>query len=287
MRLPISKQIELSPFSLEEEYDKLRRLFCDNDAFCSNPFCPLEQEHISYFYLLEHMFLQWELRRSFISAEGMMVSLQISNWDFQTAISEDRLLDYIQFVLNAIEFVDQRNGTDRVVMEKNNRIIKKAIKENCLFVFERLNAELKKEQSELYVVYKNDVASAVSIQQPKLEASIVDYLRIDNRDNIQRKREILCGLSTILEPHKGLLNNDNGFKLFDSTSFLLNNAGIRHAFKPDNRIHAKFQAMNKDDLIKWYDRTFQMILACVAEMPYLEFRDEIMELKDKNKPSSQ
>ncbi len=283
MRTKISERIfhQLSP---QKEFERLYSLFCNRGAFKAGPFSIHADEYYSFNDLLNRHFLRWNLRGTFISVKEMMGCLGISVNDFMDPVSEDKLLDFIQFLLNAIAFVDKIYNTDSELFY-DDPAIENAIKENCNILMERLNAEIKEEQEELVVIYKNDVASVVSTQHPELSESIIEYLKLLNRNNIQRKREILCGLSPFLESRKSFLNTDYGLKLYENASFMLNNAQIRHPYNPNDPIHAKFQAMSSDVLIKWYDRTFQMILACIALLPYLEFRQEILELRDKKKNS--
>ena len=129
-------------------------------------------------------------------------------------------------------------------------------------------------------VYKDDVASAVSEQREDLKASITEYLKIDNRNDLGRKGEILCTLAKKLEPHEKDLNNSKFKQLCSDTTFLLNNIGARHSLNPENKIKAQFLTMEDEAVEQWYDRTFQMFLACVAVIPYLEYENDIKALKN-------
>ena len=279
MRTRISEQNFFPNFSARKEYEKLYSLFCNRNAFQASPFADPPDEFYSFSQLLNKSFLRWNLRGTFTSLNEMLDSLCISERFFDGSISDDRFLDFIQFILNALEFVVQ-------VYKRNNDIycndsmIEATIKEQCALLLDRFHAEVKKDHSELYVVYKNDAASALSIQQPKLKISIIDYLKIDNRDDLKRKSEILCSLAKDLEPHEKSLER-NGFRqLCSDTTLLLNVSGIRHDLNPQKKLEAKFLKMSEQDRIKWCDRTFQMILACMAVLPYLDYKDEITSIKD-------
>ena len=278
MRTRISERNLFPNFSLRREYEKLFVLFSDNSAIRAN--CLYHSKtYYSYFEMLKERFLTWKLRGSFISVEEMMDSLGISKDYFIDDISDNRLLDFIQFILNAIFFVEKMILENPFEIYHNNELIKKAIEENCDLLLGKFHAEIKTEPSELYIVYKNSIASVAAVRHPhpKVEESIIDYLKIDNRDNLKRKSEILCSLAKDLEAHKESLSTSG--QLYSDTTFLLNKSGIRHDLNPNDKQKAHFLAMNEQERIKWYDRTFEMILACMAELPYLKYKDEIQEIR--------
>ena len=82
-----------------------------------------------------------------------------------------------------------------------------------------------------------------------------------------------------LEPLAGKFKGNEFGSLFDDTTLLMNKIGARHTFNPNDKIEAKYAAMTDDELIIWYDRTFHMFLACMAAVPYLDFRAEIKMIK--------
>lgn len=260
-------------FSPEKEFFKLRRFLCDKSAFKSSGY--YDYSDYSIFDLLAYFFDKWKLRGSFTSLEEMMYSLKLN--DTSGSVSEDKLLDYVQFILNVLFFLTTIK-INPFYFESFNSIHDSTV-QHCALLLKKLNAEAKKIDDEIVVSYKNDVATVVSSQQPELAPSIAEYLAINNRDDLQRKAEVLCSLAKALEPQKQRLD-DNGFQqLRSDATFLLNKTGIRHALDPNDDIEAQFLAMDDSERIKWYDRAFKTVLACMAVLPYLEFRDEIKEIK--------
>lgn len=281
MRKRITQQNTFTSFSLETEYQKLNELFSKSIAFgriigpvASNA-CP----SLSYLDCLHGLFLDWNLRGTFIKVEEMLQSLQISEEDFQYKATEDRLLDYIQFILNAVVFVDTSVKSHKYSLYKATDAIYKAIVDNSSQVVNYLGAKIMADKKELVVVYKDDVATAISEQNQDLQVSITEYLKIDNRGDIQRKGEILCTLAKKLEAFEKELNGTEFKQLCTDTTFLLNNIGARHYPDPENRIKAQFTTMKKEEVEQWYDRAFQMFLACMAAVPYLGYKDKIKALK--------
>ena len=121
--------------------------------------------------------------------------------------------------------------------------------------------------------------TALAEQNPELRFSIQDYLKIDNRGDLDRKSEILCTLAKKLEPHESKFNGTEFKTLCSETTMLLNGVGPRHALNEKDHIKRKALAMTAKEQEEWYNRAFQMFLACMALLPYLEFKNEIKELK--------
>lgn len=49
-----------------------------------------------------------------------------------------------------------------------------------------------------------------------------------------------------------------------------------HYYNPDNKVNAQFLRMSEADIENWYDRTFQLFLACMSVVPYLNYKSDIM-----------
>ena len=278
MRLPLSKRDPFPKFDLNEEYEKINQLFHDKDAFSVQSRYSQQRDYYSYYDVLDEFFLQWHLRKECTSIEEMLYKLHISE---SSKITEGVFLDYAQFVMNAVEYVKEIVIRLPFDIHRDNYSIGNAIKDNCIFVLNKLNAEAKSINLEWCVVYKNDVATTVSIQNQESAQSIVEYLKIENRDNLERKGEILSSLYKQLEPHKRNLI-DNGFQqLCNDMSLLLNKTGARHALDPNDGIEAQILTMGDQERIKWYDHAFKAVLACMAVLPYLELKKEIKDIKHR------
>lgn len=78
---------------------------------------------------------------------------------------------------------------------------------------------------------------------------------------------------------ENILNGTEFSKLCTDTTFLLNHIGARHYQDPDRKDNAPFLAMSDSELEKWYDHAFDMFLACMSVLPYLEYKKDIKTLK--------
>ena len=180
MRQRISGKNIFPVFSLENEYKKLHDLFFDRSEFgllVGSLKNSKARPSLSYNDCLQSMFLDWELRGSFTSLEEMLLGLQISEDDFDKESTEERLLDYIQFILNAIIVVSLEVQKGCYTIYQTSESIYNAIVENSRLILDRLGAEIVNAPNELVIAYKDDVATALSTQNPDIADSIVDNVQ--------------------------------------------------------------------------------------------------------------
>lgn len=283
MRQRISQKNVFPVFDIETEYKKLKDLFFDRSAFGKILPYGRSAPCLSFNDCLKTAFLDWELRGTFTSIEEMLMSLKISDDDFSANPSEERLLDYIQFIINAASFlVSILKRRKFNVYFAGAETIFNAIADNAHLLLSRLGAEMINTPGELWVVYKDDVASCVAEQNEDIKESIIEYLKIDNRGNLQRKGELLCTLAKKLEPHEGKFNGTEFKTLCSNTTELLNKIGARHALNDKDRIEKKILRMDMAEQEKWFDYTFQLCLACMAVIPYIDIKSKIKLLKSED-----
>lgn len=283
MRQRISDRNKFPTFSIEKEYDKLDDLFHNRGAFGRILVVTQRAKpSISYNDCIRNMFLDWELRGSFTTLEEMMEAFAISVENFADGVTEERLLDYIQFLANAVVYVDASVRGGGYAIYCANEAIGDALAENCQYILEYLGAEMVREGQEFVVVYRDDVATAVKEQNPDLSGSIVEYQKIDNRGDLQRKGEILCTLAKKLEPLEPQFKGTEFNTLCTDTTMLFNNIGARHAWKPEHSVSSQFMSMDEAELEGWYDNAFKMFLACMSVLPYLDVKPELKSLKSGN-----
>ena len=280
MRQRISEKNIFPVFDVYAEYRKLAVLFHEEKAFGHRYDYGNGDTNLSYRDVLEDIFLDWDLKGTFTSVKEMLSGLGISEQDMKCDASEDRLLDYIQFVINACPFVLAyvRNQSRNYYHDPGERAFN-SLSDLSHLLLNRLGAEVVDEAGELCVRYKDDIATVVAEQNDECRGSIVEYLKIDNRGDLTRKEEILCTLAKKLEAHDKQFHGTEFSSLCSDTTALLNNLGPRHSLDENNNIKRKALEMCDVEREKWYDRTFQMFLACMAAVPYLEFRKEIKDLK--------
>ena len=102
--------------------------------------------------------------------------------------------------------------------------------QNCKYLLGKFHCkcQVDEENNEVYVIFKDDLATIISQKDPDVEPSLTEYNRIDNCGNIRRKGEILCTLSKKLEAVESQIKGTEFYPLYNDTTFLLNKIGARH-----------------------------------------------------------
>lgn len=280
MRIKISDRNTFPVFDMEKEYQKIHSLCFDKNAFGRYIYGGISKTrpNISYNGALQYFFLGWPLRGSFTSIEEMLFSLAISEDDFAKDSSEERILDFIQFTLNAVYYIDSMVDSDQYMIYKATDSIGKAIFQNCQYVADKLGTDIKKDKNEFFLVYKDDMVTEIGNQIPELVDSLTEYQKIDNRRNVVRKAEVLCTLAKRLEPYEKSICRTEFKALCDDTTFLLNKIA-RHNLKESDSVDKKFLDMNESKFEEWCDRTYKMFIGCMSVLPYIEYKSEIKEMK--------
>lgn len=275
MRKRISERNIFPSFDIKKEYDKIQILFCKEGEFGYVHDRGIYHASLTYKSILEINFLSWNLRGTFISLSEMLDDLEISDKYFKREPSEDRFLDYIQFIVNAVCFVDKLVEEKSLTYYRQGVTVENAIISNISLIADYFDTEFAKgENGELFVSYKNDISSVIANNFPDLRGSIVEYQKIDNR-----KGELLCTFAKILKKYERLINGTEFKSICSDTTMLMNNAGVRHCINQNNKIGVKFYSMSDEDKLKWYDRAFEMFIACMAVVPYLKYKDELKSIR--------
>lgn len=283
MRQRISEKNIFPSFDLFEEYQKLEEIFSYRHTIGTYNMWG-DQTELRYTfeqYIQDHQFDNWNLRGTFINLQEMRKKLNIAPESFsKETITEEQLLDYIQFILNCIF----RIGTTIFEPESayfTDRDTLNVLLEQCKLLVDKLHCKEKVDDSsyEIYLIYCNELSAQVSQQNPDIEVSLTDYQRIDNRGDLRRKGEILCTLSKRLESVEAQIKGTEFYQLYNDTTFLLNKIGARHWTGKDKLANATFKKMSPEELEGWYDTAFNLVLSCIAIVPYLAVKDKIKAIR--------
>lgn len=277
MRKRITDNNIFPVFSLKNEYEKIQGLLHFPRVIEAYDDLRLDYGYYSIDDALRILFLEWNLRGTFTSVDEMRGALGIGKSLEVIPITEEIMLDYIQFVLNAVRFVSDRIKNNNSLRIENESVFN-SINSNCQFLLKKLGAETCEEEGEIFIVYCGDVATAVSNEHKNCAASITEYQKIDNRGDYNRKAEILCTLSKKLEPYESQIKSPLFDRLCNDTKFLLNKLA-RHEQYKDDPVSRIFREMSVNEKEQWCDKAFQLFLGCMAVVPCAEIMRDINALK--------
>lgn len=283
MRKKISEANRFPQFDLYTEYQKIEYLISkkqiigvyDDFGRRTIPRFTLEQ------YVDNLYFNDWNLRGTFFSVLEMRIGLGIDEKMLSAKpINENIVLDFIQYAAN----INMRVATTidlctvAFIVDKNYLMV---LIDNMKALLEKLNAHFSFDNAtdEVFISYNDDLGSVVANDYPEIEDRIVEYKRIDNRGDLQKKGEILCTFFKKLESIERKFKGTTYEKMCSDTTFLFNKTGARHWVEEDKIASKTFLAMSSAQLEEWYDRTYQMFLSCMVVSQYLDIKKEIEEIK--------
>lgn len=265
-----------------EEYKKIEYLFSEVKCIGTfnrygrrmDPMYTLEE------YLSELQFYDWNLRGRCITLQELRNSLGITQDCMNNQFSTDRLLDYLQFILNCMIRIELTLKACSVVYLIDESLLNMII-ENTKSVLEQLNYSIviDNNNDEIYIVYQSPETTAVSEIHDDIKESVTEYRRHDFKGDLKRKEEILCTLYKKLEAIEKDFQGTEYDKLLKDTKFLFNKSGVRHFVEEDKIASKTFMNMSPDEIEKWYDRIYDLFLTCMLMSDYLKIRKSIKELK--------
>lgn len=279
MRKRISETNIFPKFNLFEEYQKIEYLISENRIIggINGLGRRLTPQYTIEDYVGELCFSDWTLRGTFLSIPEMRYGLGIEKAAITAEnINDDLILDFLQYAANLCLRAASSIGSYSHIYIADKHYFS-MIMGNISMLASRLDAELYTESpvSEIFITYKDPLSSVVAEDHPDIKNSIVEYKKIDNRNDLNRKGEILCTLFKILESVEDNFKGTTYAKLCSDTTFLFNKIGARHWVENDRIASKTFLSMSPAELEQWYDRTFDLFLSCMVVLNYLKIKKDI------------
>lgn len=265
-------------YDINKEFVKIIRL-CNSDIYRGYGYSLAAENLVD-----KHLLKKWKQRKSYLSCEEMLgdIKSHLSSNDINSKII---ILEYYVNILHLIEsnkgFLFANNSlqpTDKFGL----------VQENICILLEHLNLEKLIIQSEekVLLVPKSPAATAVAeISSDETGLAILKYHHASMKGNLEEKKKLLYQISLEYEP---LLQSPiEGYKdFFEKTNALLNNLHIRHNNKAKENNKNKVINIDDQELERWYDELYQLLLFCVLIKNNLERKNDVdkflKELKGAN-----
>lgn len=275
MRRSIFDLMNDNEIDVKREYIRIHKLF-EEDTFYSR------YSYISiYEYIDRYFFENWDKRGRCLSINDMFTSFNIRNKQGLYDDTIEKLLLYIEVIINLIRISDIEILTEEDEDYKYcSWNIKELLDENINGLLEDLNYEIKEmSDGELVIVEKDLVLSAVAETNKNVSDKVIEYRRFILKGKVKSKREILNLLANEIEGMKQTFKGTTYSNLMDDVQFMLNNLNIRHNNLSGKNKKEYVVNLSRTKLEKLYDQTFDMILGLFVIDKYIKDKNEIDELK--------
>ena len=231
--------------------------------------------------VFEIEFRDWKQRGRCITLNDYFDTIGFETIKLGAGSFANQFLTYIEIVYNAWCFVDkkiQKNRTsvrwgadgkelrrlmDEVLSEMNQKAYYDPETEQCLIGED-----------------SPQVTAAVEATEPETASQILHYNHRQLAGEISKKKTILHNLAKYLEGRESELKSIN-MQLFTDLNTVFNNLDIRHnniAQRECFDYKEKLARMSPEELEKWYDDVYQLILLAILEMDNVKRRKRLRTL---------
>ena len=270
MRQNIFNLLKNTNLDIKEEYDRIYMLFEKTSLY---PFKSILD------YINEEKFFEWKYRGRFLNIFDVMEELKIDNWQIELSNSTQKfnietLIRYIEFVLNMLSLIEFD------LFSSQNRQTLKILKDNIKTLLEDLNYEIYKTNNEqIIIIEKDSKTTAVAEKFSDISDTVIEYRRFALKGDIDTKKEIILKLANKVEPLRKKFNGTPYKNILEDINMLLNNLNIRHNNLEGTKKKEYTACMTKEELEKWYDTTYDIILSALMLEDYHNKKKTIEELK--------
>lgn len=215
----------------------------------------------------------WKQRNSCLSCNEIKAKLNLE-YEYSRLDNVILILEYYE---NLIYLVDRHMNLNKI----NYQIFQEyfMLKENIANLLDYINYEIctiEKDEKVLIVPKNPSATSVAEISNDETAMAILMYNHHTLKGDLEAKRKILYSIAKEYEP---LLSKPiDGFKdYFVKATNMLNNLDIRHNNKKGKHKNNLVVNLKNDELEKWYDELYQLLLFCVLIKDNIERKNNIEE----------
>lgn len=221
----------------------------------------------------------WKQRGAFLNIDEILKKLNIPKYFNDNSFWEiNDIINLLEIYINIIYLLIKKlNITNNYYYKLDNRF--NLLIENIHILLDHLNYEHKifENEEKVIIVPKNPAATAVAeISDEETAMAILRYNHHTLKGDLETKRHLLNSIAREYEP---LLSKPiDGFKdYFVKAANMLNNLDIRHNNKEGKHKNNLVINLENNELEKWYDELYQLLLFCVLIKDNIERKNNIEE----------
>lgn len=219
----------------------------------------------------------WKQRGLFIASSEIRARLKIPKF-FTPSSSFDDIVNFLEYCENILYLIVKKFGIfERTYWDVNNLFL--SLIENIRLLIDKLGYEMQIIESEerVLLIPKKPVATAVAeISSEDTALAILKYNHTSLKGCLEEKRKLLYQISLEYEPI--LKTPIEGYKdFYEKTNGLLNTLHIRHNNTTKENNKNSIIDVSDEELEKWYDELYQLLLFCVLIKDNLERKKEVDE----------
>jgi len=271
-------------YDIKEERNKIVNLFNSKIFSHSNPLNLNQQQGLSIEYIVDNWLLvNWKQRNGCLSCLEIRKKIKFNN--LFSNFSLENTITILEYISNLICLFQKKIISNNNINFQYNIDKYKILCQNIDLLLEHINYEkhIFDNEEKLILVPKNPAATAVAeISSQETAMAILKYHHASLKGQLEEKRKILL---SIAHEYETLLSNGiDGFNdYFSKAREMLNNLDIRHNNKTGKNKKEFVINMNSEELEKWYDELYQLLLFCVLIRDNKYRKDEISKFLEQTR----
>ena len=266
-------------YNIVKEMNKIAELFAGVKISYGDYFTQRAPQQYSIEQIFEwNCFPKWKQRGPYLSCAEMKADLNIPN---SFSNNMDDIIKGLEYYINILRLVTVNFSRNLNISYPQAYPM---LLKNIDILLEHLNYEEQvfDQDEKVILVPKNPAATAVAeiTDKEHIAFAILKYNHNSLKGNIAEKKSLLLSIANEYEP---LLKNPiNGFSdYFDKANCLLNNLNLRHNNLEGRDKREIVCEMPAEELEKWYDELYQLLLFCVLIKDNIKRKKEIDDLVKK------
>lgn len=279
-------------YDIQHEYDVILNLF-HSPILIRNYNNTIEPTTIEN-AINETCFYNWKQRGSCISIADMLQKLNFDSLDSSTL---DYKIYQLEYFCNLIDLANMKLQAtpniptlcyprlDLPTFQKTPNMV--ILEKNIDLLLEHMNYEKHSflEEEKVILIPKDPaITAAAEISSKSTAMAILKYHHASLKGQLAEKKDILRRIAQEYEPT--LDNPIDGYTdYFKTATNMLNNLDIRHNNKVGKKKNDLVINLTNEELEKWYDELYQLLLFCILIKDNKERKDKMAEflkgLKEK------
>lgn len=263
---------------LNNNYDIVQEINKITELFNSNMVSYFDSSYNRCTTTIERIFNSiilptWKQRGTLLSLDEIKEKMDIPDYFEEDSFwNIDDVINLLEIYDNIAYLIHKKQNNEYQLDNRFNLLL-----ENIIILMEHLNYEHKifEDEEKIILIPKNPAAASVAeISDEETAMAILMYNHHTLKGDLEAKRKILYSIAKEYEP---LLSKPiDGFKdYFIKATNMLNNLDIRHNNKEGKHKNNLVINLENDELEKWYDELYQLLLFCVLIKDNIERKNNI------------
>lgn len=261
----------------------LKGLLYEGDYFIQNDYNLFE-------FVNKYCFKSWKQRGRLIDLDDFLYTIKFDELTKQAVVDFNAFLSFIEVIYNLWYLSDRKIKKSNSEFELNFEMYSSDdfnhLKDIMDTVLEQYNHTAHLNSNDEYVLIvedKPEVTAVSEILPDQLALNVIKYNHRQLKGNIELKKSILISFGHQMESQRSNLEKNNKW-LSEDIFFMLNNMNLRHnnIDESNKTKYKKYVAkMSDNELEKWYDELYQMILLAFLTLDNVERSKNVEDLKKR------